>query len=71
MIMINGVKSKSMCLGSERICPGSHPRISGNQVGVPKLYMDLWNASSMRALSKRIKGEKSFQGSISLGNNIY
>ena len=31
--------SKSMCLGSELICPGSHPRISGNQVGVPKLYM--------------------------------
>src|SRR5574337_181974 len=33
------VKSKSICLGSERICPGSHPRISGNQVGVPKLYI--------------------------------
>src|SRR5574337_942622 len=33
------VKSKSMCLGSELICPGSHPRISRNQVGVPSLYM--------------------------------
>ena len=25
------VKSKSVCLGSERICPGSHPCLSGNQ----------------------------------------
>ena len=33
------VKSKSMCLGSDRIHPGSHSQISRNQVGVPKLYM--------------------------------
>ena len=33
------VKSKSMCQESEPIFPGSHSRISGNQMGVPKLYM--------------------------------
>lgn len=35
------VKNKSICIESEHICPGSHPRICGNQVGVPKLYMFL------------------------------
>ena len=47
------VKSKSMCQESEPICPGSHPCISGNQVGVPKLYMLLANPS-LQCLSYRL-----------------
>ena len=53
------VKSKSMCQESEPIFPGSHSRISGNQMGVPKLYMLLSKSLTpvpfLQACSKKSK----------------
>ena len=47
------VKSKSMCLGSERICPESHPRISRNQVESPNFTCS-WPSLSLQWLSYRL-----------------
>ena len=47
------VKSKSMCLGSERICPESHPRISRNQVESPNFTCS-WPSPSLQCLSERL-----------------